>query len=69
MSEHPEEPVFSRRQLIKFAGASLLLLVTPLGRAATERSGVLGVRVWPAADYTRVTIELSAPVKYSQFTV
>ena len=69
MSEYPEEPVFSRRQLIKFAGASLLLLVTPVGRAATERPGVLGVRVWPAADYTRVTIELSAPVKYSQFTV
>jgi len=30
---------------------------------------VLAVRVWPAADYTRVTLESSAAVKFSHFTV
>ena len=52
------------------AGATLLLAITPFGRAATARgSGVLAVRVWPAADYTRVAIEHSAPLKYSHFTI
>ena len=30
---------------------------------------MLAVRVWPAADYTRVTLESSAAVKFSHFTV
>jgi len=30
---------------------------------------VLAVRIWPAADYTRVTLESSAAVKFSHFTV
>ncbi len=70
MSERTRQPLAGRRELIKFAGASLLLLVSPAGRAVTERNlGILAVRVWPAADYTRVAIECSAPLKYSQFTV
>ena len=64
-------PDHTRRKLLRFAGgASLVLLVTPLAQAA--RSGgpsVLAVRVWPAADYTRVTLESDAAVKFSQFTV
>jgi N-acetylmuramoyl-L-alanine amidase len=70
MSDGPRQPRLPRRGLIKFAGASLLLLVTPVGKAAVNRQpGVLAVRVWPAADYTRVTIELGAPLKFSHFTV
>ncbi|MDR2506870.1 MAG: N-acetylmuramoyl-L-alanine amidase [Candidatus Accumulibacter sp.] len=57
-----------RRELIRFAGASLLLLVTPRGHTAVK-SEIVAVRVWPAADYTRVTIEHSAPVKFSHFTI
>ena len=30
---------------------------------------ILAVRVWPAADYTRVTLELDAPLKYTYFAV
>ncbi|MDQ5944805.1 MAG: N-acetylmuramoyl-L-alanine amidase [Pseudomonadota bacterium] len=64
-------PDHTRRKLLRFAGgASLVLLVTPLAQAA--RAGgpsVLAVRVWPAADYTRVTLESDAAVKFSQFTV
>ena len=70
MSERTRQPLAGRRDLIKFAGASLLLLVSPVGRAATDRNlGILAVRVWPAADYTRVAIEHSAPLRYSHFMV
>ncbi len=70
MSERPRQTHLRRRELIKFSGASLLLLVTPVGRAAINKgSGVIAVRVWPAADYTRVTIELGAPLKFSHFTI
>ena len=71
MSEHLLD--HTRRQLIRFAGgASLVLLVTPLAQAARGKPvnpSVLAVRVWPAADYTRVTLESDAAVKFSQFTV
>ncbi|MDR2112527.1 MAG: N-acetylmuramoyl-L-alanine amidase [Candidatus Accumulibacter sp.] len=70
MPEDARRPLLSRRRLIQLAGASLLLLVAPAGRAAANRpAGVRAVRVWPSADYTRVTIELGAPLKFSHFTV
>ncbi|HRD92178.1 N-acetylmuramoyl-L-alanine amidase [Accumulibacter sp.] len=70
MSERAEERLAGRRRLIKFAGASLFLTVSPLSQAATNRHpSILAVRVWPAPDYTRVTIEHSAPLKYTHFTV
>ncbi|BAL23528.1 N-acetylmuramoyl-L-alanine amidase [Azoarcus sp. KH32C] len=56
----------SRRELLKFAGASLTLLVSPVGMAATS---VLGVRVWPAAEYTRITIEGTTPLKFTHMLV
>ena len=60
----------TRRELLRFAGASLVLLVTPLAQAANERlPGILAVRVWPAADYTRVAIECRTPIKFTHFTV
>ena len=70
MPERAQMPSLGRRELIKFAGASLILLVSPVGRAATDRNpGILAVRVWPAADYTRVAIEHNAPLKFTHFTV
>ena len=70
MSESAQRRLAGRRNLIKFTGASLLLTVSPLAPAATNRnSGVLAVRIWPAADYTRVAIEYAAPLKYTHFTV
>lgn len=58
-----------RRQLLRYAGASLILAVSPLAGAAARLPSVLAVRVWPAADYTRVTLEHDAPLKYTHFTV
>ena len=70
MSERTQKLLVGRRELIKFAGASLFLLVSPVGRAVTNRNpGILAVRVWPAADYTRVAIEHNAPLKFTQFMV
>ncbi len=60
---------FSRRRLLHFAGASLILSVTPLAGAAARLPSILAVRIWPAADYTRVTLEHDAPLKFTHFTV
>ena len=58
-----------RRQLLRYAGATLILSVSPLAGATVKRPSVLSVRVWPAADYTRVTLEHDAPLKFTHFTV
>jgi N-acetylmuramoyl-L-alanine amidase len=71
MSDQPVDEFSStRREALKFVAASLTLLVTPLGvRNALAASNILGVRVWPAADYTRVTLEYDQPIKYTQLLV
>jgi N-acetylmuramoyl-L-alanine amidase len=63
----------SRRNVLKFAAASLTLLVTPVrdaiaGLAATQPT-VLGVRVWPAPDYTRITLEHDQPIQFTQMLI
>ena len=65
-----DELSLSRRRALKLAAASLTLLVTRTGFAAAASSGsVMGVRVWPAKDYTRVTLEYSDELKYTQMMV
>ncbi|MDE1183129.1 N-acetylmuramoyl-L-alanine amidase [Paraburkholderia sp.] len=53
-----------RRQILQ-AGASTLVLGLMAPRLAFA-SSVLGVRVWPARDYTRVTIESDQPLQNAQ---
>ncbi|TDG08894.1 N-acetylmuramoyl-L-alanine amidase [Paraburkholderia guartelaensis] len=53
-----------RRQILK-AGASTLVLGLAVPRLAWATS-VVGVRVWPARDYTRVTIESDQPLQNTQ---
>ncbi len=43
--------------------------MTPLAGAAASRPAIVAVRIWPAQDYTRVTLEHDAPLKFNQFTV
>ncbi|SAL66366.1 N-acetylmuramoyl-L-alanine amidase [Caballeronia cordobensis] len=50
-----------RRQVLR-AGASTLVLALA-GPKLAHASSVLGVRVWPARDYTRVTIESDQPLQ------
>ena len=49
----------SRRHLLKGSSLVLLLGASQLARGAS----ILAVRVWPAADYTRVTIESDTVLK------
>ncbi len=67
----PEKTAFSalRRRLAGSAGATLVLALTPLAQAAAKLPAVLAVRIWPAADYTRVTLEHDAPLKFNHFLV
>jgi len=58
-----------RRELLKAAAAGLTLLVSRVGSGATAAGTILAVRVWPAADYTRVTLEHDQPLRYSQMLV
>lgn len=77
LSEHASAPAdefsaarpLSRRDALKFAAASLTLLVTRTGFAAAASASVMGVRVWPSRDYTRVTLEYSDELKYTQMMV
>ena len=58
-----------RREVLKFAAASLTLLVSRVGAGATVTSSILAVRVWPARDYTRVTLEHDQTIRYSHLLV
>ena len=58
-----------RRDVLKFAAAGLTLLVSRVGAGATAGSSILAVRVWPARDYTRVTLEHDQAIKYSHLLV
>lgn len=57
----------NRRELLKFAGATLALLVSPVGRAAS--TSLVAVRIWPADEYTRVTLEGTSELKFSHMLV
>jgi N-acetylmuramoyl-L-alanine amidase len=63
-----------RRDVLKFAAASLTLLVSRVsvatpGAGATATSSIIAVRVWPARDYTRVTLEHDQAIKFSYLLV
>lgn len=63
-------PEMHRRSFLRGAGSMLLLSVTPVGAlAAATASSIVAVRVWPAEDYTRVTIEHKGMVKFTQSVV
>lgn len=57
----------SRRQMLGFAGASLAMLVSPVGFASAR--SLVAVRVWPATEYTRITLESSAEIRFSHMIV
>jgi N-acetylmuramoyl-L-alanine amidase len=55
-----------RRTLLKAGGTLLLSVVGPLPASAAQ---ILAVRVWPAPDYTRVTLENDSELKTQHFLV
>jgi N-acetylmuramoyl-L-alanine amidase len=62
----PSTPPFrlTRRAVLKAGGTLLLSVLAPLPARAAQ---ILGVRVWPAADYTRVTLENDSELKATHF--
>ncbi|WP_341645340.1 N-acetylmuramoyl-L-alanine amidase [Thauera sp. SDU_THAU2] len=56
-----------RRSLLKFAGATLALLVSPVGFAAP--ASLVAVRVWPSPEYTRITLEGASSLRYTHMLV
>ncbi|WP_295641602.1 N-acetylmuramoyl-L-alanine amidase [uncultured Methylibium sp.] len=50
----------TRRRLLQQGAGSLVLLLGP--RELVFGASIVAVRVWPAADYTRVTIESDTPL-------
>jgi N-acetylmuramoyl-L-alanine amidase len=54
-----------RRFIARAAAAAAVTLNLPLARGA----GILAVRVWPAPDYTRVTLELDKPLAHNLISV
>ena len=55
-----------RRTVLKLGGTLLLSVVAPLPARAAQ---ILAVRVWPADDYTRVTLENDTDLKAEHFLV
>ncbi len=71
MSEPTEicsQPVAAkvRRTVLKAGGTLLISLLTPLHAFAAQ---ILAVRVWPADDYTRVTLENDTNLKTTHFII
>ena len=55
----------TRRQALRRMGAAALLLGA---RDIAFGASIVAVRVWPAADYTRITIESDTPLTAKHFT-
>jgi N-acetylmuramoyl-L-alanine amidase len=55
-----------RRTVLKAGGTLLLSVLAPLPAGAAQ---ILAVRVWPAEDYTRVTLENDSNLKATHFIV
>lgn len=66
VEQQPKAP--GRRRLMKQAlGGSLVLMLGP--KELAWGAQLLAVRVWPAADYTRVTLESDTELKAQYFAV
>ncbi|MDN4055214.1 N-acetylmuramoyl-L-alanine amidase [Massilia sp. YIM B02763] len=55
-----------RRAVLKAGGTLLLSVLSPLPASAAQ---IMAVRVWPADEYTRVTLENDGDLKASHFMV
>ena len=59
-------PSPKRRTVLKAGGTLLLSVVAPLSASAAQ---IMAVRVWPADEYTRVTLENDGELKTTHFMV
>ena len=59
----------TRRTMLKAGGTLLLSVFAPIASNPAQAAQILGVRVWPADDYTRVTLENDSNLKATHFLV
>lgn len=59
----------TRRTALKAGGTLLLSVFAPFVATEAQAAQILGVRVWPAEDYTRVTLENDSELKTTHFLV
>ena len=64
MTQAPS-PKFNRRHALQFGSVVLMLGTQHIARGAT----IVAVRVWPSADYTRLTIESDGEIKTKQIFI
>jgi N-acetylmuramoyl-L-alanine amidase len=66
-----QSAVRGRRRVLRglAAGVPALLTLNVVFAGAARAAGIVGVRVWPAKDYTRVTIESDRPLDAQHFLV
>lgn len=57
-----------RRVLLQAAAGTLLFTLVPIA-ASAKTANMVAVRMWPAEEYTRVTLESDAPLQYKHFFV
>ncbi|MBK9244867.1 MAG: N-acetylmuramoyl-L-alanine amidase [Burkholderiales bacterium] len=57
----------ARRRFVAGAAGTLVLSLSPLQIA--RGASLLDVRLWPAADYTRLTLEHDQPLRFTHFMV
>jgi N-acetylmuramoyl-L-alanine amidase len=63
------DTLFSRRSVLNVAGTCLMLPVLSALPGIARAAVVSAVRVWPARDYTRVTLEHDNQLKFTHFMV
>jgi N-acetylmuramoyl-L-alanine amidase len=68
MSDHGHHPRHGRRAWLKQASAGVAVLVLGPHELAWGAQ-LMAVRVWPASDYTRVTLESDTPLNATFFSV
>ncbi|MGV4427428.1 N-acetylmuramoyl-L-alanine amidase [Pandoraea pneumonica] len=63
-TDDASSPNAGRRRALRAGASTLILAVT--GTRLAFANAIVAVRVWPAKDYTRVTLETDNPVKFQQ---
>jgi N-acetylmuramoyl-L-alanine amidase len=66
LEDHPPNAGKTRRTFLKAGGTLLISVLAPLPASAAQ---ILAVRVWPADDYTRVTLENDSILKATHFII
>lgn len=63
-TDDASSPNAGRRRALRAGASTLVLALT--GPRLARANAIVAVRVWPARDYTRVTLETDNPVKFQQ---